>query len=362
MVTVKFNDKDSYKDWGLILKPKSRPLPVPKTTYVSIEGKDGDLDLTTSLTGDVKYQNVSYSLEFTLMDKRENWENKLYEISTYLHGKKMNVIFSDDPEWYCVGRVSLNELTSNKNLGVISLDCNFEPYRLKVSETVITEKIEVGKVITLSNSRKWVMPIFKLYGNQLVDFNGGELNTGTTKIFENDILTIIGDGSRTYQSWSKNITDLVKENAGEELYLDYENLVSSNDLGVLISQITIKYNDGTPTSYHSLINSRKQKLAYTIPQNVNNISSAVFGIYSNFNSAIANTLTITKPMFQFGTDKIEYESYIENLTVNFAFDGKEYSFSGKLKTPDIILKEGVSEITLNSEEGNIRISYKEGKL
>ena len=94
MYSVNFGDKNSYDDFGLLLMPKTRPFPSPKTTYVSIEGKDGDLDLTTSLTGDVKYKNISYSLEFYLKDKRVDWETTLLDISTYLHGKKMNLVFS----------------------------------------------------------------------------------------------------------------------------------------------------------------------------------------------------------------------------------------------------------------------------
>lgn len=156
MNTIKFGNKDSYTDFNLILRPKERPFPTPKTNYVSIEGRDGDLDLTTSLTGDVKYENISYSLEFTLKDKRVDWEDTLLELSTYLHGKKMELTFSEDPNWYYVGRYTLNNVESDRNIGLISIDCNLEPYRLKKEETVKT--ITGTGILTLSNTRKWVMP------------------------------------------------------------------------------------------------------------------------------------------------------------------------------------------------------------
>ena len=156
MNSVNFGEKNSYADFGLILRPKERPFPTPKTTYVSIEGRDGDLDLTTSLTGDVKYENISYSLEFYLKDKRANWESTLIELSTYLHGKKMELVFSEDPNWYYVGRFTLNTLTSDMNIGLLSIDCNLEPYRLKKTETVKT--ITGTGTLTLPNSRKWVIP------------------------------------------------------------------------------------------------------------------------------------------------------------------------------------------------------------
>lgn len=156
MYSVNFGDKNSYNDFNLLLKPKTRPFPTPKTNYVSIEGRDGDLDLTTSLTGDVKYENISYSLEFYLKDKRVDWEETLLELTTYLHGKKMNLTFSEDPNYYYVGRFTLNDLEQDRNLGMLVVDCVLEPYRYKKTETVKT--ITGTGTLTLPNTRKWVMP------------------------------------------------------------------------------------------------------------------------------------------------------------------------------------------------------------
>lgn len=360
MNSVKFGDKDSYKDWGLILKPKSRPLASPKTNYVTIEGKDGDLDLTTSLTGDVKYQNVNYTLEFTLQDKRENWETKIQEISTYLHGKKMNVIFSEDADWYCVGRMTLNELTSNKALGIIKIDCNFEPYKLKTEETIITEPIEAGKVITLPNSRKWVMPTIESCSNQLVDFSTGTCSSGTTKTFENDILTITGDGEVGYQNLSFDITDVVKKNAGKELFFAFESAEAESELNGTVVQLNIKNIDGTYNYYHIVTKSFSQTI-YNIPEDVSKLEVVGLHIYSNnHQTAKANSVTFIKPMLQIGREEKEYQQY--NHLVNFDFEGVSYSTNGTLKTPSIILKEGDSKITLTGGQGNIEISYREGKL
>ena len=177
MNSVNFGDKNSYTDFGLILMPKTRPFPTPKTNYVSIEGKDGDLDLTTSLTGDVKYENISYTLEFYLKDKRADWETVLLELTTYLHGKKMNLSFSEDPDWYYVGRYTLNELATDRNIGVLSIDCILEPYRLKKTETIKT--ITGTGTLTLSNTRKWVIPT--ITSSESMQFT-----------FENKVFTVNG--------------------------------------------------------------------------------------------------------------------------------------------------------------------------
>ncbi len=170
MNSVNFGDKNSYTDFGLILRPKERPFPTPKTNYVKIDGADGELDLTTSLTGDVKYENISYSLEFYLKDERTNWEKTLLELSTYLHGKKMDLTFSDDPDYYYIGRYTLNPLTSDKNIGLLSIDCILEPYRIKKTETI--KSITGVGTLTLTNMRKWVMPIITSTGSMQFTFEG----------------------------------------------------------------------------------------------------------------------------------------------------------------------------------------------
>lgn len=170
MNTIKFGNKDSYTDFNLILKPKTRPFPTPKTNYVSIEGRDGDLDLTASLTGDIKYENISYSLEFILKNERAAWEDTLLELSTYLHGKKMNLTFSEDPNWYYVGRFSLNNVESDRNVGLLIIDCVLEPYRYKKTETTKT-RTGVG-TLDLPNTRKWVMPTITSTASMEFTFEG----------------------------------------------------------------------------------------------------------------------------------------------------------------------------------------------
>lgn len=201
MNTIKFNDKDSYTDFNLILKPKSIPFPIPKTNYVSIEGRDGDLDLSNALTDDVKYENINYSLEFYLNKERTDWITALNTISTYLHGKKVQIKLSEDPNWYWNARITLNDFESDKNIGLIVLDCNLEPYRIKTTDTVVTEEVVANKVITLSNSRKWVMPTITTtaevkftYGTKQITVNG-TLQTTDFILKEGNTSIILNSGS-----------------------------------------------------------------------------------------------------------------------------------------------------------------------
>lgn len=208
MYNVNFGDKNSYNDFNLILKPKTRPFPTPKTNYVSIEGRDGDLDLTTSLTGDVKYENISYSLEFYLKDKRVDWETALLELTTYLHGKKMNLSFSEDPDYYYVGRYTLNDLESDRNIGSITIDCVLEPYRFKKTETVKTIT-GVGTLI-LSNTRKWVMPIITTNSSMQFTFEGKTFTVNGT-LQSPDIILKEGNNTLEVTSGTGTLTVTYRE-------------------------------------------------------------------------------------------------------------------------------------------------------
>lgn len=208
MYSVNFDDKNSYTDFGLLLKPKTRPFPTPKTNYVSIEGRDGDLDLTTSLTNDVKYNNIDYSLEFYLKDKRANWEEALLKLSTYLHGKKRNLTFSEDPNYYYVGRYILNPVESDRNIGSIVVDCILEPYRYKKTETVKT--ITGTGTLILSNTRKWVMPRITSTSSMQFTFNNKTFTVNGT-LQSPDIILKEGDNTIEVTSGTGTLTFTYRE-------------------------------------------------------------------------------------------------------------------------------------------------------
>lgn len=130
---VSFNSKHSYKDWGLLLK--SRPIissPTPKTIYIDVPASDGVIDLTESMTGEVKYENRKITCEFNVIDARERWSNIYSEILDFLHGREMHVIFDEDPTYQYIGRFAVNEWKSNKVTSTITIEGSVEPYKMEL--------------------------------------------------------------------------------------------------------------------------------------------------------------------------------------------------------------------------------------
>lgn len=124
---------NTWDDWHIV--PSSRPLiaaPKVKTSFVSLPGGDGALDLTEVLAGRPTYERRTGSWEFIVMNDYGNWADRYSEIMAYLQGKEFNIIFDDDSNYYYRGRLSVNEWRSEPYYSRIVIDYNTDPYKYNV--------------------------------------------------------------------------------------------------------------------------------------------------------------------------------------------------------------------------------------
>lgn len=146
-------------------------------------------------------------------------------------------------------------------------------------------------------------------GNQLLDFSKYDSRSSDTMTltFENDVLTTTCIASGTYRSFTWIITDLIKANPGKTLSFTFDKYDKSQATD---SSVNLQIYTGTETSYWGLVRADGSSVPYTIPEDVSNISTVNFRVLPN-NSATAKaaTLVITKPMLQFGAEKLDYEEY-----------------------------------------------------
>lgn len=133
---VKFKGVHSFNDLGLILATKHIDNPEVKTRYISVPGRDGDIDESELLTGRPNYGNRAISLSFLKLDLAyEDWQQYMSDLATLLHGQKMDIIFDDDPAYYYLGRCELGAITANKKAGKIDISITAEPYKYPVSSS-----------------------------------------------------------------------------------------------------------------------------------------------------------------------------------------------------------------------------------
>ena len=137
MKGVTFGSYHSFSDLHLILTDKTIGTPAPKIETIDIPGSDGTLDLT-EFFGEVKYQNRPLSFKFTTLVPQSQFMTLFGMIQNALHGQKVNIALDDDPEWYYTGRVSVSSWKADKRLGKLTIDCDCEPFKHRVTSQAVS--------------------------------------------------------------------------------------------------------------------------------------------------------------------------------------------------------------------------------
>lgn len=216
MIGVTIGEKHSYNDWGMILSSQVISPPIPQTNMVSVPMRDGSIDLTETLSEDVKYADRTLTFTFSVIDARDTWSSKVSEIQNYIHGKRLRIVCDADPGFYYVGRVSVNEWNSEKSVGKLVVECTVEPFKYDIASSAVDWEWDVfdfeqgiinetgelivdgSTTITLICRRKRMFPTFIASAAMTVTFEGETygLKAGSQKIY--DIFLCEGENQLTF--------------------------------------------------------------------------------------------------------------------------------------------------------------------
>lgn len=205
---IKFGEYHTADDWHLTLNAQSLDPAEPKTNFISIDGRDGDLDATEALTGEVKYNNREASFTFIMMDGTvADRENLLIEIYQQIHGRKLNIIRPDDLSRYLVGRCQVLNVKNNGAYCTFDVTANCEPWRYNMTETVYHKAVTSDRtVLSIVNAgRKTIIPELEVTGSVNIEYSSLKLSleTGTYKATDlilktgTHTLTVYGSGELT---------------------------------------------------------------------------------------------------------------------------------------------------------------------
>lgn len=130
---VTIGGKHSYTDYGLYMRsaPEISP-PTPRILTVDIPGGNGSIDMTESLTGDVRYKTRKIKMTFTVIDARNRWPEIYSQLMDEIHGQRLQIIFDNDVNYYYEGRLSINQWKSSKKTAAIVIEAEVDPYKLDV--------------------------------------------------------------------------------------------------------------------------------------------------------------------------------------------------------------------------------------
>lgn len=154
MKGVKFGNYHSYDDFGLILSSKEIGSPEPKIIQIEVEGGDGVLDFT-EFAGETKFKNRPLTFHFSKPQILSDFMNVFSAVHNAIHGKKMKIILDDDPGFYYVGRIKVNEFKSDANIGLITVECDCDPWKYKINKTSKVIQLCGRNMLNLSTAVKF---------------------------------------------------------------------------------------------------------------------------------------------------------------------------------------------------------------
>lgn len=204
-----FGDYHTGLDWGLILNSKSYTPPTAKTSYVSVDGRDGSLDLTESLTGDVKYDDRKGTYKFIgTQGTYDDRERLISEIIHNVHGRRLHIVGADDISHYMDGRCQVSDVTNTNAYCTLTITTTCDPYMYTIDPVIykLTVASTENTSILVNRGTKVIVPEFKVDGGSVnikIGTTSTTVSDGTYKFTNvrlpsgNTVLTYSGSGTLT---------------------------------------------------------------------------------------------------------------------------------------------------------------------
>lgn len=212
MKGIQFGQYHSYRDLKLIPSKKEMGAPAVKKRSIEIEGADGVLDLT-DFFGEPKYGEATHKFDFSTLVPQTEFLSLFSTVKNAIHGKKVRIVLDDDPTFFYMGRCFVSPFTNEKGVGVVSVECDCEPYKYKLDRTVVTTAIDGTKTIALTNGRKRAVPEVSVDTTTSLNIvfqtvNVWDLGAGSYTLPEleltegENIVTVTGTGTITF-TWQE---------------------------------------------------------------------------------------------------------------------------------------------------------------
>lgn len=127
--------RHTYRDWGLLqVGPAIVSPPKVQTYYIKVPGRDGSLDYTTALDGNVHYESRQFSTTLKCVSGRDDLKDTYHKMLNYLHGRKLRAVCDDDSNFYWDGRFEVDEPKWNKKgFWTIDVTGQVDPYKYNIS-------------------------------------------------------------------------------------------------------------------------------------------------------------------------------------------------------------------------------------
>jgi len=169
--TIKIGEYNTA-DYGWTLTGCSITAPEQKTNYVDRPGGDGNIDLSTVLTGGIpRYKDRTLTITLENSEgNREHRERIINKMVNQLDGLVWPIVHPDRPDYYLAGRVHVSVNYSDLAHAMVTITAQCEPWFYKERETVVNLSVNLaasapGELYLLNEGRKVVSPTLTISGS-----------------------------------------------------------------------------------------------------------------------------------------------------------------------------------------------------
>lgn len=214
MLSFKFGDKDSYKDFGVyVINRPTVTSPKRKVDYVDVPGRSGTLKYDSNA-----YEDITISVECGIVNRGDT--SGIYynieDIKAWLFGVgESTLVFSYMGDRYYLAQV-VNQLDFNisyKRVGEFVIVFNCKPFQFAFDNSKIT--IENNNTNIINAGSVCSKPIIEVFGSRDINLSVNEKNIQLFKISNKIILN-----SEIQDAYDNDFKNLNSKVLGS--FLDFE--------------------------------------------------------------------------------------------------------------------------------------------
>ena len=189
-------------DLDLVQTSKVIGVPEVQSYLVEVPGRNGLLNLTKGLTGEVAYKNRTLKMEYVSLDKKETQLEVLDTMNSY-HGDFIRIIDDDTPDYYYEGECTVSSEWNGVVL-TITLEIDAYPFRRALVPTTASVALTSSDItFVMRNDGRPVKPVVIVETSAVIIHDGSRYTlspgryTGLTLQTGNNTITCSGSGTLT---------------------------------------------------------------------------------------------------------------------------------------------------------------------
>lgn len=181
------NGKHTFYDWGLYVGNNAAvEPPAVRTNFIEIPGRNGNIDMTETLSGRPVYGNRVITLELGGKVAKERQQQFVSDFVNAYHGRRVTVEFDRDREWYYEGRATISGVEISNTVVRMTMTVDADPYKYSRNDRLPKVKVDGSASVRVEGSPLWVVPEFDCSAAMEVTFEGKsyQLNEGKNKLYD----------------------------------------------------------------------------------------------------------------------------------------------------------------------------------